>query len=187
MNIIHKIIITLSLFIIFQGYATAQQRSFGQWSTKATGGYHIGGTWGASIGAEKNFGLTKHSVSGEFISFEKKYKIHTENLALTNISLLMQYNYTPMNWKFLVLGVGAGGFIGVNLYSDTEYMTIPKPVALSAGIAASLNIEFVLTQKLAICIVPVLLVDFAQDIETLGLSASNRFKGNLMGGFKYFL
>lgn len=185
-NILSKIITIVFLMIAFQSYATAQQRSFGQWSVKAAGGYHLGGSWAASIGAEKNIRLTKHSISGDIISFVKNYKIHTEKLKVMNNSLLLQYNYTALNWKFLLLSMGVGGFVGITLHDSTEYIVFDNPVSLSAGVAASLNIEVLLGQMLSICLTPVLLVDFAQDLKTLGLSSSNRFKFNAMGGLKIF-
>lgn len=162
----------------------AQQRISGQWALKASGGVQINNLgYSASLGFEKLFQNTKHSIQFEIAFRGQKFNTRPkteQKIQGHTYEALAYYNYTFVQNRILYISVMGGGFLGYESYSlNHSELFLEKSGNFTAGIAIASQIEFKTSKRLNLFVQPTFLYNIASPEENARILA-------LLGGKYYF-
>lgn len=152
----------LSFFlIVFVSVSFAQQRSFGQWVGKASGGINITSKgWYGELGVEKVIKNSLSSIQVSFLYYRNTYETKVgSDVNVSNYLGTVFYGYTFETSSPLRICVMGGGFIGAE--SIPQYATLGVRVdhdsQMIYGPALATQLDYSVSKKVSIYFQPTLL------------------------------
>ena len=154
----NKAILTF-LMLSFSFCAIAQNRSYGQISLTASGGYITDG-WTTSIGVEKVVAMSRHSIALDLQAAFQRSSVFDNNLKVLNINVPIYYGVNFYGSGLFALNAYLGAFASYYQYTPPIEIFLEKNTFFGGGITIKFRFEFYLSQTISFYLDPQLMYDF---------------------------